>query len=141
MEKIQNQVINVSNNFNGNSSPHHVNFIPLKNPNRIVINNLNQNDINNNMNMKNNSEVNKDTENIDDIEHMRKKLNRKNDKLINNPYIIQGKVNHQNNNADQDPNLKQKSMELKYSQISKSLHSMISDVVFDDHNINNIKGN
>jgi len=138
MEKIQNPIINSNNHLNGNLGP--LNVIPIKNQNRVAINKFNKNDINDNV--KNNNKVNKDLkENIDDIEHKRKKLNRKNDIHMNNPYIIQGKVNNHSNIPDQDQNFKQKSMELKYSQISKSLHSMISDVVFDDQNINNIKGN
>lgn len=93
-------------------------------PNKIIINNLNQNNINYN--------INNNYPNI-----IKNRRNSKSENISNN---TTNQIRINNNNPNQDPNCVQKSIDQIVSKFSKSQQSMISDVVFDDQNINNMKG-
>lgn len=121
-EKIHN-IINANNNTLGGN----IILFPNNNynPNSpIIINNMNQRNIN--------YSVNNNYANCNDSESKAVKLN--SEKMIQNQISNQGKANiiHINNRIPDNKSV---------SKFSKSQNSMVSDVIFDDQNIPNIKGN
>lgn len=127
-EKMQNVVQGNNNALGGN-------MIQMTNKHfnpgtQIIVSNVNNRNIN--------YSLNNNYANSNDSESRRVKINSKSENMINYTSQNQAKQNliHTNNlNADN------KSIDHRASRFSKSQQSMVSEVVFDDQNINNIKGN
>ena len=104
-------------------------------PNRFIMNNLNQNNLNFNINNNNNYQNNHSNNN--DAESRRSKLNSKSEKFQNNNDLSPRNLN---DIQSQDVYSAQKSVENKINKFSKSQTNMISEVVNDNQNIHNVKG-